>query len=247
MRKIISLLIVLVFVLSLFSCGLEEYEFVENENGDLVRKDGEVYEFLAFEGTSRLSYVGSLEFVGSVKGEKKTSQHLLSTYQTGLFSIKESGSDNILIRKEPDNEWYSIYRNKSLPEVDFTVDNCDRLEFVRAIYFFDEQSAEHMSCGEGITDPEEIKTFLANIRAQQDAESAKLRDLVKQPDGRYEKCARYASILGYFDDEPYLVYQMAITSYNDLAFSIGLDKTDYVFPEEWFEKLNCQKRFEEVG
>lgn len=247
MRKIISLLIVLVFVLSLFSCGLEEYEFVENENGDIVRKDGEVYEFLFSEASSPLGYIGTLEFEGSVKGEPKTSHHLLSEYQTGLFSIKESGSDNILVRKEPDNEWYSIYRKKSLPEVDFTVDNCDRLEFVRGIYYFDEQSAEHMSCGEGISDPEEIKAFLSNIRAQQDAESAGFEDLVKQPDGRYKNCARYASILGYFDDEPYLVYQMAITSYNDLAFSIGLDKTDYVFPEEWFEKLNCQKRFEEVG
>ena len=103
MRRFISLLIVISFALQLCTCSKEEYKFVEKENGDLVRKDGEVYEFLAFEPSSPLGYIGTLEFEGSVKGEPKTSHHLLSEYQTGLFSVKESGSDNILIRKEPDN------------------------------------------------------------------------------------------------------------------------------------------------
>ena len=245
MRRFISLLIVISFALQLCSCSKEEYKFVEKENGDLVRKDGEVYEFLAFEPSSPLGYIGTLEFEGSVKGEPKTSHHLLSEYQTGLFSIKESGSDNILIRKEPDNEWYSIYRKKSLPKVDFTVDNCDRLELVNSLDIFTD-GAKHVSCGEGITDPEEIKEFIADVRAQEDADSAKLHDLVKQPDGTLKNCSLYASILGYFDDEPYLVYQMAITSYNDLAFSVTLEGKEYVFPEEWFEKLICQKYFEEV-
>ncbi len=240
MRSVVSLLIASALVFSLCSCSKEEYEFVKLENKNIMNKDGEVYEFLASEESSNLHYIGSLEFIGSIKGEEKTSQHLEHTYQTGLFSIKESESDNLLIRRLPNNEWYSIYRKESLPKLEFTVNNCDRLEFVRGLGFGDEYGI-HTTCGEGITDPKEIKAFLSDVRAQEDADSAGLDVLVKKPNGQYENCISYAVIFGYFDEEPYLVTQMVITSYNDLAFTITLDGTEYVFPEKWFQELNCQK------
>ncbi len=180
--------------------------------------------------------MGDLAFVGSVQGEEKTSQHLGLSYQTGMFAIKDADTDNILIRYTPDNEWFAIYRKASLPNFDFSVDNCIRLEFVSGIGYI-EEDAVHTTCGDGITDRSEISTFLSEIRMQKDPREAGLYDLIQKPDGMWENCYAYGVIYGFFAEEPNLAVRMNITSYNDLAYSISIEDKEYVLPAEWLQKL----------
>ena len=136
-------------------------EFIINNSGNIVSASGVEYAYLANE--MELCYLGELEFVNSIQGEKKASQHLGSSYQTGMFAIKDADNDNLLIRNVPDNEWSGIYRKTSLPSFDFSVDNCVRLEFVSAIRNT-ENDAIHATCGEGIIDTSEIAKFLSWYR-----------------------------------------------------------------------------------
>jgi len=216
-------------------CGCSNNNaFKINENNNIVSNSGVEYALLANEGV--LYYLGDLEFVGSIKGEEKTSQHLGMSYQTGMFSIKDADNDNILIRRAPNNEWCAIYRKASLPNFDFSVDNCIRLEFVSGIGNI-EEDAVHTTCGDGITDQSEISTFLSEIRMQQDSDEAGLYDLIRKPDGMLENCYVYGVIYGFFDDEPNLASRMEILSFNDLAYSISIEGEEYVLPAEWLHKL----------
>lgn len=208
--------------------------FTEKENGNVVTDSGIEYTKIAIEGT--LTYLGELEFEGSVKGEAKEGHHLLLTFQTGLFSVKNDETKNILIRKFPDSEWYSIYRKSSLPTFDFSIENCDRLELILNKRFPHDNSP-HKTCGDGITDKDEISKFLSDIRSQENADEAGLYDLVKKPDLMLENCYMCGEICGFYEEEPNLVFSMKVTSFNDLAYSVSLDGEEYVFPEEWFERL----------
>ena len=213
----------------------ENMVFTKNENGNLVNSKGVEYEFLAGEGF--LNYLGELEFVGSVEGEEKFSQHLGYTYQTGMFAIKEAENDNLLIRKMPNNEWFSIYRKTSLPKLDYSLENCVRLEFIKETY---DASVSHTTCGDGITDKSEILSFIEEVRAQKSPQEAGLYDLVSQPNGWFESCYVCGAIYAFFGEEPNLVVIMQITSYNDLAYSISLDDHSYVLPTEWFTAFQNQ-------
>jgi hypothetical protein len=216
-------------------CGCSNNStFKKNKNNNIVSNSGVEYALLANEGV--LYYLGNLEFAGSIKGEEKTSQHLGMSYQTGMFSIKDADNDNILIRRAPNNEWCAIYRKASLPNFDFSVDNCIRLEFVSGIGNI-EEDAVHTTCGDGITDQSEISTFLSEIRMQKDPDEAGLYDLIMKPDGMLENCYVYGVIYGFFDDEPNLALQMEILSFNDLAYSISIEGKEYVLPAEWLQKL----------
>jgi len=231
MKKVLCLILVLL----VFLCGCShDSVFTITEDGNLVSESGEEYAFLANEGF--LYYLGDLEFQGRVKGETKVSQHLSLLYQTGLFAIKNAETDNILIRRIPDNEWYSIYRKASLPSFDFSVDNCIRLEFVSGVG--DTESDEvHTTCGDGIVDASEIADFLSDVRSQKDPNDAGLYDLIKKPNGMLENCYVYGLIYGFFADEPNLAIRMKITSYNDLAYSVSVEGKEYVLPNEWIERL----------
>ena len=126
MKKVLCLIVVTLILL----CGCsptKEDTFTKNKNGNIVSNSGVEYTHLANEGV--LYYLGDLDFIGSIQGEEKTSQHLGLSYHTGMFAIKDADNDNILIRYAPDNEWFSIYRKTSLPSFDFVVDNCIRFEF----------------------------------------------------------------------------------------------------------------------
>ena len=233
MKKVLCLIVVTLILL----CGCsptKENTFTKNKNGNIVSNSGVEYTHLANEGI--LYYLGDLDFIGSIQGEEKTSQHLGLSYQTGMFAIKDADNDNILIRYAPDNEWFSIYRKTSLPSFDFVVDNCIRFEFVKSTGDI-QKDAIHTTCGEGITDKAEIAKFLSEIRTQKDAREAGLYDSVKKPDGMLENCYMYGVIYGFFADEPNLAIRMEITSFNDLAYSVAIDNKEYVLPAEWLQKL----------
>lgn len=200
----------------------------------MVSNSGVEYTHLANEGI--LYYLGDLDFIGSIQGEEKTSQHLGLSYQTGMFAIKDADNDNILIRYAPDNEWFSIYRKTSLPSFDSSVDNCVRLEFIAGIENT-ESDAIHTTCGDGIVDTSEIAEFLSDVRSQKDPREAGLYDLIKKPDGMLENCYVYGVVYCFFVEEPNLAVRLDITSYNDLAYSISIDGKEYVLPIEWLQKL----------
>lgn len=231
MKKALCLACTLLMLL----CGCSDNStFKKNENNNIVSSSGVEYALLAYEGV--LYYLGDLEFVGSVQGEEKTSRHLGASYKTGMYAIKDADNDNILIRRTPNSEWSAIYRKASLPDFDFSVDNCIRLEFVSEMWDI-EKDAVHAACGDGITDQSEISTFLSEIRMQQDPSEAGLYDLIMKPDGMLENCYVYCVIYGFFDDEPNLVKLMEIFSFNDLAYSISIEGNEYVLPAEWLHKF----------
>lgn len=231
MKKVLCL----VFVLVILLCGCsQDSVFTKKENGNIISDSGVEYAHLANEGV--LYYLGDLEFVGSIQGEEKTSQHLGLSYQTGMFAIKEADNDNILIRHAPDNEWFSIYRKTSLPSFDFSVNNCIRLEFISGIENT-ESDQFHTICCDGIVDTSEIAKFLSDVRSQKNPHEAGLYDLIKKPDGMLENCYVYGVVYGFFAEEPNLVARMDVTSYNDLAYSISIDGKEYVLPVEWIQKL----------
>ena len=212
----------------------KEDTFTKNENGNIVSNSGVEYTFLANEGL--LYYLGDLDFIGSIQGEEKSSQHSGLSYKTGMFAIKDADNDNILIRHAPDNEWFSIYRKTSLPSFDFAVDNCIRFEFVSGIGNT-ENDVTHTTCDEGIVVASEIAEFLSDVRSQKDPREAGLYDLIKKPDGMLENCYVYGVIYGFFEEESNIVVRMDITSYNDLAYSVSIEGKDYVLPTEWLQKL----------
>ena len=212
-----------------------EVYFVEREDGTLIAPDGTEYVFLANEGI--LYHLGELEFVAYVEGEATENHHLGGSIQTGMFSIKDDPTDHLLIRELPNSEWRAIYRKASLPPFDFSLDNCCRLEFISWVEMFNDGDVRHASCGAGITDPEEIADFLSTVRSQKSAKEAGLHNLVAQPDGTFHNCYISGAVCAFFEEEPYLAVLMSVTSYNDLAYSIRVDRVDRVLPEDWFLRL----------
>lgn len=235
MKKVICMLTALVFLL----CGCSSENpatpnavFTQNERGNLVSSSGTEYVQLANEGG--LYYFGELEFVGSVQGEEAHSQHLGLTYRTGMFAIKNDGNRRVMIRYAPDNEWYSIYRKISLPAMDFSLENCIRLEFIAGTDIADEV---HTTCGDGITDLSEIAAFQAEVRAQKSPDEAGVYDLVRETYGALERCYEYGAIYGFFPDEPNLAVRMSVMTYNHLAYSVAIGDQQFILPESWLQRL----------
>ena len=255
MKKVICLLVASVLLL----CGctpsaqpkettplIQQYEtspneqpkettvFSWNENGNLVSAAGVEYVFLSIEGQSDLSYLGSADFFGHIQGEPETSTHLMLSYQTGMYSVKST--DNILIRYAPNNEWRSIYRKASLPAFDFSLDNCSRLEYVPG-HTFPIDNTQHITCGGGITDKDEIRQFVSDVKSQPSPEDAGLYELVKQPDGSFENFYYCGYIYGYFENEASLFQCLSVLSYNDQAYSVMIANVAYVLPTSWVQRL----------
>lgn len=213
-------------------------EFRKGEGGTVVAPDGTEYRFLANEGI--LYYVGELEFQGYVEGEASELDHLGLNTPTGMFAVKGDAEHNILIRVYPDSEWFAVYRKASLPELDFTADNCSRLEFVSTRQMALGLDAQLLN-GNGITGREEVRTFLSELRAQKTAEEAGLYDMVRQPDGHLLNCKTPGAVCGFFEEEPFLCVPLYVTSYNDLAWSVRLDGVEYVLPEKWIPILKLDE------
>lgn len=205
--------------------------FVEKDAKTLVASDGTEYLFLANAGI--LDADAEWEHLGYVEGEPKTGALVK---KTGLFAAKGVREDTILLRVRPDSEWYAIYRKASLPPFDFTVDNCCRMELVlgRPLDF---SVSEHRLCGEGITDPAEIAAFLADLRAQKTAREAGLFESITQAGGTLKNCYQAGMILCFFEEEPNLYLSLPVTSYDDQAYSVEVDRVDRVFPAEWLQRL----------
>lgn len=233
-KKSLAAVLLISILLAFSACAEQTDAYPKTVNKDSVRLAGVEYKYLCQE--PELCYFGGLVFQGGVKGEPKTLLHLDLAYQTGLFSIKNDESKSILIRHFPDNEWYGIYRKASLTPFDFSVDNCIRFELVLEPSGI-ERDAIHTTCGDGISDKTEIAEFLSDVRSQMDAEEAGLYDSVKQPDGSLKNCYVYATIYGFFKEEPNLAIPMEVLSFNDQAYSVSLDGKEYVLPAIWLEKL----------
>ncbi|MBR5188338.1 MAG: hypothetical protein IKW18_07695, partial [Clostridia bacterium] len=86
----------------------------------------------------------------------------------------------------------------------------------------------------GIT---ECEQFLNEIKNGQTATEAGLYDLVKQPDGMLKNCYVYGYVCGVVQDALNLVIPLEVTSFDDKAYSIIIDDTEYVLPQEWIDQL----------
>lgn len=241
-----NLLIALLFIVLLFGCAREAqpdqvcssvpsdtFSFTRNEKLHIVSDSGIAYKLLAHE--EELYYLGELEYIGFVQGEAG-SPSMYGFWEPGMYALKAASNDNILIRYAPENEWFSIYRKASLPDFDFSADNCIRLELVPGNALSEDEPI-HISCGDGITDRSEIAAFLSEIRSQPDPQDAGLYEMVQKPDGTLENCYLYGTIYGFFEEEPCLVVEMDVWSYNDLAFSVSIEGEDHVLPAQWLQRL----------
>ena len=101
-RKISAFLICLAIVFSFVACN-NSVKFAEAENKTIVANDGTEYTFVGNEGV--VWCFGEKEFIGHVAGEKNFFAHLTMIIKTGMYSV--NGSQDVLVRYSPDNEFYS--------------------------------------------------------------------------------------------------------------------------------------------
>ena len=217
-------------------------EYTELDNGNIISLDGTEYPLLAWDAAVRT--FGSNTFLGKVKGEAPSFNHMGLEMETGIYSCEGDADLRVLKRQVPENEWSAYYRKASLPTLDLSPDNCIRFELIgyknfRALDLYD-PDIRHISCNAGIAGQEEIRDFLSDIRAQQTAQEAGLYNLVTTADGWFENL--YEGLgCGYFEGEPNLAIPFHILSFNDKAYSIRFgddeDSIEYVLPEKWFLAL----------
>ena len=231
MRRMNCLLIALLFIL----CGCSrEPVFTELENGNLVTPDGVEYTLIGTE--PEVYYLGTLTFEAGVKGEETYNHRLGKPSRNGMYSIAESTAkgttDDILIRKLPNNEWYSVYRKATLPPLDLSPARCVKLELFSSNDPF-LLEADHTACADGIRDPAVIAEFFADVFSQKSPEEAGLYD------GNPENSKGCGVVYVFFEDEPELLMPMFVYSFNDQAYSVYVPMEDksYVLPEEWMDLL----------
>ena len=156
MKKLSIVFMCLAIIFSLVACS-NNVEFTEIENKTIVATDGTEYTFVGNEG--RVWCFGEWEFIGHVKGEKKTFVHLTDKIKTGMYSVNDS--QDVLVRYFPDNEFSAVYVKSELLKTEVSPDNCIRFEFVKGSLFNDKITT---ISNKGITECEqflnEIKTIL---------------------------------------------------------------------------------------
>ena len=226
MRKISIIFICLVIVFSFVACT-NNVEFTETENNTIVTTDGTEYTFVGYEG--RVWCFGEREFIGHVKGEKKNFVHLTNEIKTGMYSVE--GSQDVLVRYFPDNEFAAMYVKSELLKTEVALDNCIRFEFVKGLLYNGDETTISKN---GITECEE---FLNEIKSGQTAKDAGLYDLVKQPNGMLENCYVYGYVCGVIQEDLNVVIPLQVMSFDDKAYSIRINDIDYVLTQEWIDKL----------
>ncbi len=226
MRKVLIVFICVVIIFSFAACT-NNVKFTETENKTIVTADGTEYTFVGYEG--RLWCFGEREFVGHIRGEKKSFVHLATKTNTGMYSV--NGSQDVLTRCFPDNELTAIYVKSDLLKTEATLDNCIRFEFVNGSLFNNEETTISKK---GITDCEQ---FLNEIKSGQKAKDAGLYDLVKQPDGILKNCYVYGYVCGVIQEDINIVIPLEVMSFDDKAYSIRIDDIEYVLTQEWVDKL----------
>ena len=237
MKKVVCLLIACVLLLCGCSNGdlSKDIVFTRKENGNMVSSTGVEYVYFRSEENDDIDYIGPVEFLGAVEGEESLSSHLTSSYQTGMFALKSSDNNDVLIRRAPDNEWCLIYRKATLPEIDWSVDNCIRLEFVT--WEWDGDDTPHAYCNGGIADKAEVAQFLSQIRYQDPVDSDEIIDRVKNLGGKGESAYLYGFIYGFFEDEYDLAFITRVFSYDDLVYTLWIGENEYDLPVEWMGKF----------
>ncbi len=226
MRKLSIILICLAIIFSFAACT-NNIKFTETENEIIVSTDGTEYTFVGNEG--RVWCFGEWEFIGHIKGEKKTFVHLTNKIKTGMYSV--GGGQDILVRYFPDNEFAAMYVKSDLLKTAISLDNCIRFEFVKGSLFNNEKT---IISNKGIT---ECEQFLNEIKSGKKAKDAGLYDLVKQPDGMLKNCYVYGYVCGVIQEDINIVIPLEVMSFDDRAYSIRIDDIEYVLTQEWLDKL----------
>lgn len=237
--RVSVILLCLITVFSLLACtddfesgeseiqvSTDGVDFTEGNNKAVVSPDGTEYAFVGFEGN--VWCFGEYKFIGGVTGEKEAFVHLDTTIKTGMYSV-DNGQD-VLVRYFPDNEFAAIYVKSDLLKTEVALENCIRFEFIRGLLYNNNAPIS----GKGIT---ECERFLAEIKSGPTAEKAGLYDLVKQPDGMLKNCYVYGHVCGVLQDDLNLVIPLEITSFDDKAYSVKIDDTEYALSQEWLDKL----------
>lgn len=196
----------------------------------IISNDGTEYTFAGIEG--EVLCFGEWGFIGHVEGEKKSFVHLDLEIKTGMYSV--NGEQNVLVRYYPDNEFYAVYVKSDLLKTEITLENCIRFGFVKGSLF---NKDEETLSKEGVT---ECEQFLNEIRNGQTAEDAGLYDSVKQPDGTLKNCYVYGYVCGVIQEDINIVIPLEVTSFDDKAYSIKIDDTEYVLSKEWVDKLTAE-------
>ena len=226
MKKLSIIFMCLAIIFSLAACS-NNVKFTETENKTIVATDGTEYIFVGNEG--RVWCFGEWEFIGHVKGEKKTFVHLTNKIKTGMYSV--NNSQDVLVRYFPDNEFSAVYVKSELLKTEVSLDNCIRFEFVKGFLFNDKITT---ISNKGIT---ECEQFVNEIKSGQKAKDAGLYDLVKQPDGTLKNCYVYGNVCGVIQDDINIVIPLEVMSFDDKAYSIKINDIEYVLPQEWIDKL----------
>ncbi len=229
MKKVSIIFICLAIIFSFTSCT-NNVEFTETENKTIVTTDGTEYTFVGNEG--RVWCFGEWEFIGHVKGEKKTFVHLTNKIKTGMYSV--NGSKDVLVRYFPNNEFSAIYVKSELLKTEVNLDSCIRFEFIKGSLF---NNAETTLSKKGIT---ECEQFLDEIKNGQNAKEAGLYDLVKQPDGMLKNCYVYGYVCGVIQEDINIVIPLEVMSFDDKAYSIKIDDIEYALSQEWLDKLTTK-------
>ncbi len=226
MRKVLIAFICLSSIFSFVACG-GNVGFREIENKTIVSTDGTEYTFVGNKGI--VWCFGTREFIGHVKGEKKTVAHFDFEVETGMYSV--NGSKDVLIRYFPDSEFSAVYVKSELLKTEIALDNCIKFIFVKDIY---SDNTEIPGTKKETTDCE---LFLNEIKNGQKAKDAGLYDLVKQPDGTFKNCYVYGYVCGIVQEDLNLVIPLQVMSFDDKAYSILIDDVEYVLPQERLDKL----------
>ena len=226
MRKIFVIFICFV-VAFFFSACANEVKFTETGDKTIVTIDGAEYTFIGYEG--RVWCFGEREFIGHVKGEKKNFVHLTNNVKTGMYSV--DGSQDVLVRYIPDNEFAAIYVKSELLKTKVAIDTCVRFDFAKGSLF---DRDETIISKTGIT---ECEDFLNEIQSGQKAKDAGLYDLVKQPNGMLENCYVYGYVCGVIQEDLNIVIPLQVMSFDDKAYSITINDIEYVLTQEWVDKL----------
>lgn len=226
MRNILIIFISLAIIFSFVACN-NNVKFTESENKTILSDDGIEYTFVGNEGY--VGCFGEKEFLGHVKGEKRSFIHIATKIKTGMYSV--NGNQDVLVRYLPDNEFFSIYVKSELLETKFSLDNCIRFEFVK---YSDFNDAKTTMSQEGIT---ECEQFLHEIKSGQTVEDAELYNLIRQPDGTLKNLYIYGYVCGIMQEDLNLFIPLQVMSFDDKAYSITIDDTEYVLSQEWIDKL----------
>lgn len=215
--------------------NIDSYQLTED--GTIAAPDGTEYESVCVEGF--LELLGRKTLVGVVKGEEGQKSY---GFENGLYACEQDTDRVMLLRYMPESEWGVFYRKKTAPLLDYSLQNCVRLELIgyHEIEFHSDENmysagAEHINCGKGIAGKGNVTAFFESVMAVGPAVG--LYALAENEDGTPDNCYGYGTIYGYFEGETAAAIPFNVTSYNNKAYSIMIDNVEYALPIEYLELL----------